>query len=118
MPGRLKSFMDSEVASALPLLAATVLALLVANSPWHPGLERLLDLKLGVELFQVGDHMVGVKKSVLLWINDGLMALFFLLVGIEIKREIVEGELSTPAQRALPVLVALGGMVEIGRAHV
>jgi NhaA family Na+:H+ antiporter len=110
MPSRLKSFIDSEVASALPLLAATVLALILANSPWHQGVERLLDLKLGFELGPVGDHVVGVKKSVLLWINDGLMALFFLLVGIEIKREIAVGELSTPAQRALPVLGALGGM--------
>ena len=94
---RFKTFIESEAASALPLLAAAVLALALANSPARAGFESLL-------------HVEFVGKSLQHWINDGLMAVFFLLVGLEIKREVVEGELSKPAQVALPIAGALGGM--------
>jgi NhaA family Na+:H+ antiporter len=103
---RLTTLLRSEAGSALPLLAAAVLALLLANSPWGWLVERLLDTRLTVD---VGGF--GLGKPVLLWINDGLMAVFFLLVGLEIKREVLEGELSQPAQVALPIAGALGGIV-------
>jgi NhaA family Na+:H+ antiporter len=110
---RLKAFIDSEAASALPLLAAAVLALVLANSPLAHPIHALLEAKLG---FSFG--MLDLAKPLHLWINDGLMAVFFLLVGLEIKREVVEGELSRPAQVALPVAAALGGMIVPGFIYV
>jgi len=103
---RLQALLQSEAGSALPMLAAALVALLFANSPfeWLP--DRLLGIKLTIEF-----GTIGLSKPLLLWINDGLMAVFFLLVGLEIKREVVEGELSRPAQVALPVAGALGGIV-------
>ncbi|MBI3196950.1 MAG: Na+/H+ antiporter NhaA [Rhodospirillales bacterium] len=103
---RLKAFIDSEAASALPLLAAAVLALVLANSPLVGPIHGMLEAKLG---FSFG--MLDLAKPMHLWINDGLMAVFFLLVGLEIKREVVEGALSRPSQVALPVAGALGGMI-------
>ena len=91
---RLREFIDGEAASAMPLLAAAVAALVLANSPFG-AIENLLRIRFG---FSLGP--VVLDKSVLLWINDGLMALFFLLVGLEIKREVVEGALSQPSQVA------------------
>jgi NhaA family Na+:H+ antiporter len=102
----MKAFIDSEAASALPLLAATVLALVLANTGLESAIHGLLNAKLTIAYDQVG-----LSKPLLLWINDGLMAVFFLLVGLEIKREVVEGELSRPSQVALPIAGALGGMV-------
>jgi Na+:H+ antiporter, NhaA family len=106
---RLIAFIDSEAASAVPLLAATVLALALANSPLAGPIEAALETRLGVSW-----TFVELSKPLLLWINDGLMAIFFLLVGLEIKREVVEGELSQPSQVALPIAGALGGMVVPG----
>ena len=93
-----KEFFQSEAASGILLLAMTALALLLANSPLGPAYFGALHAHLG-------------GLSVLHWINDGLMALFFLLVGLEIKRELTGGELSTWSHRALPGLAALGGMI-------
>ena len=102
---KLKALLKSEAGSALPLLAAAVLALVLANSPLEPVLAALLDTRLGTT---VGGIDLG--KTVLHWINDGLMVVFFLLVGLEIKREVVEGELSKPSQVALPIAGAFGGI--------
>ncbi len=110
---RLKAFIDSEAASALPLLAAAVLALVLANSPLAGTVHGLLGTKLALTY-----GGIGLAKPLLLWINDGLMAVFFLLVGLEIKREVVEGELSRPSQMALPVAAALGGMIVPGLIYV
>ena len=110
---RLKAFIDSEAASALPLLAATILALVCANSPLEPVTHGLLDDKLTIAY-----GPIGLSKPLLLWINDGLMAVFFLLVGLEIKREAMEGELSQPSQVALPIAGALGGMIVPGLIYV
>jgi NhaA family Na+:H+ antiporter len=103
---RLKDFIDSEAASALPLLVAALLALVLANSPLAGSVQGLLDTRLGVSW-----KFVDLTKPLVLWINDGLMALFFLLVGLEIKREVMEGSLSQPSQVALPVAAAIGGMI-------
>ena len=102
---RLRAFIDSEAASAMPLLVAAVAALVLANSPLAETVDGLFRLRFGLSL-----GPIDLNKPVLLWINDGLMALFFLLVGLEIKREVVEGALSRPSQVALPVMGALGGM--------
>jgi NhaA family Na+:H+ antiporter len=102
---RLRDFIDSEAASALPLLVAALLALALANSPLAGAVQGLLDTRLGLSW-----KFVDLDKPLLLWINDGLMALFFLLVGLEIKREVMEGSLSQPSQVALPIAGAIGGM--------
>ena len=102
---QLKEFIDSEAMSALPLLAAALLALALANSPLAGAVQGLLDIRLGFTW-----KFIDLEKPVLLWINDGLMAFFFLLVGLEIKREILEGSLSQPSQVALPIAAAIGGM--------
>ncbi len=103
---RLKAFIDSEAASALPLLAAAVLALVLANTSLEPVIHGMLEARLTIAY-----GPVGLSKPLMLWINDGLMAVFFLLIGLEIKREVVEGELSRPSQVALPIAGALGGMI-------
>jgi Na+:H+ antiporter, NhaA family len=101
-----KKFFKSGSAGGLLLIACLVVSLLLANSPWGPGFERFLSQELGFQSDQLQ-----LRYPVLLWINDGLMAIFFLLVGLEIKRELVEGELSSFKQAALPVFAALGGML-------
>ncbi len=90
----------------MPLLAATALALLLANSPAAPHVEAALHAVVGGTVMGLD-----LAKTVAHWINDGLMVIFFLLVGMEIKREVVEGELSHLSTIALPVAGALGGIV-------
>lgn len=102
----LREFMQLESASGLLLLAAAVLAMLVANSPIAVLYDALLDTTVAI---QVG--ALSIKKPLLLWVNDGLMAVFFFLIALEIKREIVEGELSSMSQVVLPAMGALGGML-------
>ncbi|WP_156307723.1 Na+/H+ antiporter NhaA [Sphingobacterium endophyticum] len=101
-----KDFFASSNAGGIMLFLCVILSMIIANSPLASALQNLLDLPLG---FETGS--VHLKYSVLLWINDGLMAIFFLLVGLEIKREIVEGELSSPKKASLPILCAIGGAV-------
>jgi len=102
----IREFLRLESASGMVLFAAGVLAVLVANSPLAGAYAAFLDLPLTIRL-----GSFGLDKPLLLWINDLLMAIFFLLVGLEIKREIVVGELSDPARIALPAIAALGGML-------
>jgi Na+:H+ antiporter, NhaA family len=101
----ISDFLKLESAGGLLLVAAAGLALICSNSP----LRHLYDdlLKIPVEV-RFGSF--AIAKPLLLWINDGLMAIFFLLVGLEVKREVLEGELSTPAQVLLPVIAGSGGM--------
>jgi len=95
-----------EAASGLLLMAATVLALVWANSPWQGAYARLWHTEIGVH---VGDF--AFARPLHFWINDGLMTVFFLVVGLEIRREIYEGELQTLRRAALPLAAALGGML-------
>lgn len=88
------------------MIAASILAFAWANSPWAPGYFALRETYFG---FGLGEW--GLEKPLLLWVNDGFMALFFFLVGLEIKREVLVGELSSPRDTILPVVAALGGMV-------
>lgn len=99
-------FFQSSSSGGILLLVCVALSLLIANTGWAEGFAGLLDTDLG---FEAG--AVHLRYPLLLWINDGLMAVFFLLVGLEIKREVIEGELSSLRQAALPVLAAIGGVV-------
>ncbi len=87
-------------------MAAAGLALIVANSPLAVWYAALLDLPLAIN---VGTF--GIAKPLLLWINDGLMAVFFFLIGMELKREVLEGHLSNLRQASLPAFAAVGGML-------
>jgi NhaA family Na+:H+ antiporter len=99
-------FLGLEVSGSLVLLAATIAALALANSPLQGAVEDLWHTELALE---AGDFRFA--RSIRHWIDDGLMALFFFVVGLEIKREIVVGELSSPRKAALPMVAALGGMI-------
>ncbi len=101
----IREFLHHQSAGGIVLLGAALLALALTNSPLSAQYLGLFDLHLTVTL-----NGIGLDKPLGLWINDGLMAVFFFLVGLEIKRELVEGELSTPRQAMLPVLAAIGGM--------
>jgi NhaA family Na+:H+ antiporter len=101
-----KRFFQLEAAGGLLLIAAAALALIINNSPLSWLYNDLLDMPV---VAQIG--AVKIAKPLLLWINDGLMALFFLLIGLEVKREILQGHLSRPSQIVLPGAAAIGGMV-------
>jgi len=102
----LREFLRLESAGGLILVSAAILALVLANSPLQDLYTKFLSLNLTITL-----EDFGVSKPILLWINDGLMAVFFLLVGLELKREVVEGQLSSADQIVLPALAAVGGLV-------
>ncbi len=97
-PSAIRRFLESQSSAGLMLMGAAVLALIVANSPLGPTYETIL-------------HAYAGPLSVGHWINDALMAVFFLLVGLEIKREMLDGQLSTWSRRILPGIAAAGGMM-------
>ena len=99
-------FLEHEAAGGIVLLAAAILALVVANSPLSAGYQHLLH-----RLVTLGIAPISLTQSLLHWINDGLMATFFFLIGLEIKREFLAGALSSRKSAALPVIAALGGMM-------
>ena len=99
-------FLHIEAAGGFVLLACTAVALILANSPWSSPFAELWQTRIG---FTVAGFEL--YKPLLLWINDGLMTVFFFVIGLEIKREIVFGELRDPRKAALPAAAALGGMV-------
>ena len=101
----IREFLQLESAGGILLVGAAVLSMLLANSPLAYILSDLLQARLTITL-----EGYGINKPVLLWINDGLMALFFLMVGLELKREVVEGQLSSADQIVLPALAAIGGL--------
>jgi NhaA family Na+:H+ antiporter len=101
-----KQFLKSSNAGGVLLFICVVLSMILANTPFASTLQAWLDTPLGFE-----NEQIHLRYSALLWINDGLMAIFFLLVGLEIKREIVEGELSSPKKASLPILCAFGGAI-------
>jgi NhaA family Na+:H+ antiporter len=102
----LQAFLEQETSSAALLIAAAVVALLWANSPWSESYARLWSTHLSVSL-----GTAAVDLDLRHWVNDGLMSLFFLVASLEIKRELVTGELRNPRQAALPVVAAIGGMI-------
>ena len=104
--GVLRQLLGNEAVSGILLALFAALALVIANSPLSTVYQSILDTTVAIK---VGD--AGLEKPFLLWVNDGLMAVFFLLVGLELKRALLQGELSNMRQAALPAIAALGGMV-------
>jgi len=100
-----REFLKLESSGGILLVAVSILAMVVVNSPLVGLYDALLDVPMEI---RIGD--LQIAKPLLLWINDGLMALFFFHVGLEIKREMLVGELSDPAKITLPVIAAVGGM--------
>ena len=101
-----RRFLATEAAGGVVLLVAAVVSLLLANSPWHAGWESLWETGATVEVGRWS-----ISEDLRHWVNDGLMAVFFFVVGLEIKRELVLGELRDRRAAAIPALAALGGMV-------
>src|ERR671916_2806145 len=101
-----QTFADRASSGGILLIAAAIVALVWANSPWGESYTGLWGTKLSVGL-----GSFSIEKDLTHWINDGLMAVFFLVVGLEIKREILVGELSSPKRAALPLAAAAGGAV-------
>ena len=99
-----KRFFNNSQASGIILIFCVLISLLIANSAAAEGFQHLLDK-------EVGTHLFHLEYPISIWINDGLMAIFFLLVGLEIKRELVEGELSSFKNASLPIFAAVGGML-------
>jgi Na+:H+ antiporter, NhaA family len=106
MPQALQKFLRLEAAGGILLFICAMLALAIANSPLAAYYDILLDLPIEV---RIGSFEIA--KPVLLWINDGLMAIFFFLVGLELKREVIEGHLSSLRRASLPAIAAVGGML-------
>ena len=102
----LQSFLAAEASSGILLLAAAALAVAWANSPWSEAYDALWHTVL-----TIGVADWSLSEDLRHWVNDGLMSLFFLVVGLEIKRELLTGELRDPRRAALPVIAAVGGMV-------
>jgi NhaA family Na+:H+ antiporter len=101
-----QEFMRLAASGGIILLVASILAMLWANSPFSDGFFHFWETSLSINLgsFHLSEHLVE-------WVNDGLMAIFFFVVGLEIKREIQTGELASPRKAALPIMGAIGGMV-------
>jgi NhaA family Na+:H+ antiporter len=105
LPTALREYLRNEAAGGVVLMVAAAVALGWANSPWRAAYDALWETRLAFELGRFG-----IEADLRHWVNDGLMTLFFLVVGLEIKRELVAGELATWRRAALPVVAAAGGM--------
>lgn len=101
-----QAFVHTEEGSGLLLLGATAAAILWANSPWGTSYFHLWETVIGIQAGRFS-----LSQSLHHWVNDGLMTVFFFVVGLEVKRELIHGELSDPRRASLPALAALGGMV-------
>lgn len=101
-----QKFFKKESAGGVLLMVAAVLAIIVANSPFSNLYTALLDVPVEIKI-----GALHIAKPLILWINDGLMAIFFFLIGLELKRELLEGELSEPKKIILPAFAAIGGML-------
>ncbi|MDP2232923.1 MAG: Na+/H+ antiporter NhaA, partial [Actinomycetota bacterium] len=99
-------FLALEVSGGVVLLVAAIIALIAANSPLADSYARLWEIPISISIG--GWH---ISESLIGWIDDGLMALFFFVVGLEIKREVLVGELSSARKAALPIIAAIGGML-------
>lgn len=101
-----QKFDKAQSLSGILLLGATLMAVLLANTPLAGFYEGLRQARI-----VIGIHSIEISKPLILWVNDGLMAIFFFLIGLEIKRELMIGELKSPDKAALPLIAAVGGMV-------
>ncbi len=102
----LTRFINNSSISAMLLFFAAFLAFVLANTPAHEVIQKVLATPIGFHL-----NSFAVNKPLILWINDGLMSIFFFVVGLELKREIVAGELSRPRDALMPIMAAIGGML-------
>ncbi len=100
-----QKFFKIESSSGILLFIATILAIIWANSPFGDSYQNLWQYKIGFS-----SQSFEFSKPLILWVNDGLMAVFFFLIGLEIKREMMIGELNTPKKAAFPIVAAIGGM--------
>lgn len=100
-------FISKSTTGGIVLFLSAVVALFLANSPWQHEYHQFWETEIGLEV----DGLFSFKKSLHHWINDGLMAIFFFVVGLELKREIIGGELSNIKKATLPIVAALGGMI-------
>ncbi len=100
-----KEFFQFKASGGVLLIIATILAMTIENSPLNGYYDALLGIPVEIRFGEFE-----IAKPLLLWVNDGLMAIFFFLIGLEIKRELLDGELSDPARVVLPVIAAMGGM--------
>ncbi|MFP4313378.1 MAG: Na+/H+ antiporter NhaA [Alphaproteobacteria bacterium] len=110
----IRKFFKMEASGGILLVIAAAVALVIANSSLYPFYDYILNgikFKIGFDAVDESFKPFHVQKSILLWINDGFMAIFFFLIGLEIKREIVSGELSTRSRALLPAIAAVGGMI-------
>lgn len=103
----IRRFIASESAGGVVLALAAAIALIVSNSPWREAYQRFVELPGEV---RIGGELLVLAKPLLLWVNDLWMAVFFFLVGLEIKREMLAGELASARQALLPAGAAIGGM--------
>lgn len=103
----IQKFIQQEKSGGLVLGISVVLALILANSPWHHEYHHFFEHRLGFQF----DGKTYLDFSIHHWINDGLMSIFFFVVGLELKRELVAGELSNPRKALLPIVAAIGGML-------
>jgi NhaA family Na+:H+ antiporter len=109
----IQKFIQVESFSGILLFAATLIAIVWANSPWGDLYESLWNYELGVSITEYQ-----LIKPLILWVNDGLMAIFFFLIGLEIKRELMVGELNSAKKAVFPVFAAIGGIALPGLAFV
>ncbi|AKH62784.1 MULTISPECIES: Na+/H+ antiporter NhaA [Photorhabdus] len=106
MTAIIRQFLKLEAAGGLLLIIAAIIALIMANSPLQDIYQQFLNIPVAVQF-----SALEVNKPLLLWVNDGLMAVFFLIVGLEVKRELLEGSLAGRDKAVFPVIAAMGGMV-------
>lgn len=102
----MKRFMNNSATGGILLFSSVFIALIISNSPWAEGFDAFWEID-----FSIGFGDAVISKSLHHWINDGLMAIFFFVIGLELKREIIGGELSQPKNAILPLFSAVGGMV-------
>ncbi len=106
-------FFESEKASGIVLIVCTLLSMVIANSHFGTAYLDFWHVRVGLEI----PNIVVLHHNLERWVNDGLMAIFFLLIGLEIEREIYIGELSSPKQASLPMAAAIGGMLVPALLH-
>ena len=102
-----RDFLQIEASGGLLLILATVVALVWANSPWQESYESFIHFHISLEF----GSLLTIDEPLEAWVNDALMVVFFFVVGLEIKKELVSGELANPRAAALPAMAALGGMI-------
>lgn len=101
----IEDFLEKEASSGVLLIIVTVIALILSNTFLASWYQAFLHIPVVIKI-----GALNLDKSLYHWVNDGLMVIFFLLIGLEVKREILEGHLSSVSQAALPVIAAIGGM--------